>query len=88
MRNASMYNYMPVITINMSKLITKKILVYTKGVKCPSEQIGRILDVQHHPHVNVKDDLKAQFKQVQQQYKVMINISQRIMISPFLELSD
>ena len=57
-------NYMPVITINMSKLITKKILVYTKGVKCPSEQIGRILDVQHHPHVNVKDDLKAQFKQV------------------------
>jgi len=57
-------NYMPVITINMSKLITKKILVYTKGVKCPSEQIGRILGVQHHPHVNVKDDLKAQFKQV------------------------
>ena len=57
-------NYMPVITINMSKLITKKILVYTKGVKCPSEQIGRILDVQHHPHVNVKDGLKAQFKQV------------------------
>ena len=57
-------NYMPVITINMSKQITQKILVYTRGVKCPSEQIGRILNVQHHPHVNVKDGLKAQFKQV------------------------
>jgi hypothetical protein len=55
---------MPVITINMSKLITQKILVYTRGIKCSSEQIGRILDVQHHPHGNVKDDLKAQFEQV------------------------